>query len=67
MDEEMSPRGGGVRLKEMHGGALRLSTGKLKGKAEVSGNVWRYLGFTDELSFLGPARSCLKSMLILPE
>lgn len=40
----MSPRGGGVRLKTVHGGALRFSTGKLKGKAgEVSGNVWRYL------------------------
>lgn len=40
----MIPRGGGVRLKEVHGGALKLSTGKLKGKAEVEkcGDTWFY-------------------------
>lgn len=64
----MSACGGGVRPKEMHGGALTLSTGKLKGKAgEVKSKCLKILGFADELSFLGPARSCLESMLILLE
>lgn len=43
MDEAMSPRRGGVRLKEVHGGAPRLSTGKLEGKTEVvetCGDTW---------------------------